>query len=337
MEKRYLKTALNNEAADREMLQSAINIQLPSDGKAPEWTELIPSGRIVHGRDGREWLNDSPQGVVDAFAANKAPIPIDIEHASERKAPVGDPAPAMAWVEEMKVREDGSIWGRVDWTPKGLAMVANREYRFLSPVILYEKDTRRIRAISSVGLTNKHNLFLHALNSEQNHKEDHMDLKQLLAALGLPETGTFAEALNAIGKLKGDLATATNRAENPSLEKFVPRGDYSQALARAENAEKALKEVKDGQLEKDINTEIEAALKAGKITPSTAEYHKAQCRQEGGLDRFREYVKAAPAIADESELGKKHPGGQDKALNSEEKDIAAALGVSAEDFSKAKA
>ena len=39
--------------------------------------------------------------------------------------------------------------------------------------------------------------------------------------------------------------------------------------------------------------EIEAALGAGKITPATVEYHKASCRQDGGLERFRDFVKAA--------------------------------------------
>ncbi|WP_254591864.1 phage protease [Candidatus Williamhamiltonella defendens] len=56
------------------------------------WLELIPVGEQITGRDGRSWVNDPPQGMVDAFQANHADLPIDIEHATELKAPKGDPA-----------------------------------------------------------------------------------------------------------------------------------------------------------------------------------------------------------------------------------------------------
>ncbi|ATW30227.1 hypothetical protein BJP41_07750 [Candidatus Williamhamiltonella defendens] len=58
----------------------------------PLCVELIPVGEQITGRDGRSWVNDHPQGMVDAFQANHADLPIDIEHATELKAPKGDPA-----------------------------------------------------------------------------------------------------------------------------------------------------------------------------------------------------------------------------------------------------
>ncbi|OGC00137.1 hypothetical protein A2V82_16505 [candidate division KSB1 bacterium RBG_16_48_16] len=321
MSKRFLKTALN--------------FELPLDGSVPEWIELIPAGQSVVGRDGRAWVNDNPQGIVSAFAGNKAPIPVDVEHATEIKAPGGDAAPAMAWVEKEEVREGGSIWGEVTWTPKGQEMVANREYRYISPVLIYEKATGRIVGISSVGLTNKPNLYLNALNRESNQKEEiAMDLKALLAALGLPETATLEQALNAVGKLKGDLTTALNRVETPSLDKYVPRADYDAAVGKAANAEQKGRERDAADLDTAINTEIDGALKAGKITPATAEYHKAQCRQDGGLDRFKQFVTAAPVVADASGLDGKKPGETTTALNAEEAKIAAMFGNSVEDIKK---
>ncbi|MEN6466558.1 MAG: phage protease, partial [Syntrophaceae bacterium] len=172
----------------------------------------------------------------------------------------------------------------------------------------------RIVRIVSAGLTNQPNLYMAALNQEQldenlRKEKEIMDLAKLLAALGLPATTTFEEALNRIAANKRELETALNRAESPSLDKFVPRADYNKALERATNAETALNKIKEADLEKAINTEIDVALKAGKITPATADYHRAQCKTEGGLDRFKSFVAAAPVIADPSNLDGKKPNG----------------------------
>lgn len=334
--------ASNTEAGGEQTTRTrlALNIALAEDGQAPPWVELLPPGQTVEGIDGRSWINDRPQEVLDYFARLKAhnrDLPIDWEHASEHKAPHGDPAPAAGWGTALEIRENGSIWARVEWTPRGLASVANREYRYLSPVLIYEKASRRIVGISSVGLTNKPNIKLHALNREgqANHETEDTMLKKILTKLALAETATEEEALNAIGKLQADLATANNRAETPSLDKFVPRPDYDAALAKAANAEQALAEAKKTDLEKAINAEIEAALLAGKITPATADFHKANCRQEGGLERFRDYVKVAPVVGDPSGLGGRDPN-QDKrlALNADQARIAAMFGNSAEDLKK---
>ena len=159
-------------------------------------------------------------------------------------------------------------------------------------------------------------------------------LKALLAALALPETATEAEAVAKVKTLQGDLSTAMNRADNPSLEKFVPRADYDAALARATNAEQAISTAKKEQLETAVNAAIEQALKDGKITPATKEYHQAQCRQEGGLERFTAYCAAAPVIAGASGLDGKKVDGETKALNAEQQQIAEMFGNSAEDLAK---
>lgn len=159
-------------------------------------------------------------------------------------------------------------------------------------------------------------------------------LKALLAKLGLTETVTEEQALNAVGKLQSDLQTALNRAETPSLDKFVPRADYDTALNRATVAEQKLKAQEDAAMETAINAEIDTALKSGKITPATVEYHRANCRQEGGLERFKAFVAAAPAIGDASGLDGKMADQGGKALNAEQAQIAAMFGNSAEDLKK---
>ncbi|WP_126456723.1 phage protease [Sulfuriflexus mobilis] len=318
----------------------ALCFALPEDGSVPEWVELVPAGD-VKGVDGRKWINDRPQAILDyhkAMQAQGRDLPFDWEHSTEIKAPKGEEAPASAWGVEMQNRE-GVIWARPEWTERGRNSIASREYRYLSPVLVYEKNTRRIVGIASVGLTNSPNLNLTALNREMNpdsidHEENPMD-EALLQALGLTKDANLASALNAINQLKGDLTTANNRAESPSLEKFVPRADHDQALERAANAEQKLADHEAATLDADIETAINSALEAGKITPGTAEFHKANCRQEGGLARFNDYVAAAPVVAAASDLdGKTVPGETDKALNAEQKKIDAMFGHSSDDVAK---
>ena len=158
-------------------------------------------------------------------------------------------------------------------------------------------------------------------------------LKKLLLALGLTETTTEEAALNHVTTLKAEHATALNQAQNPPLSLFVPRADYDTAMNRATTAETSLKQIKDEALETAINAEIDAALTAGKITPSTKDYHVAQCRQEGGLDRFKAFAAAAPVVAADSGLdGKKVDEGT--ALNAEALQMASMFGNSADDLKK---
>ena len=282
---------------------AALNVEL-AQGEPPEWVELIPAGPQVAGRDGRQWLHDRPEAIVTAFVARNAPLPIDWEHATEHRAPKGESAPAAAWVEALEAREGGAIWGRVSWTPRGAAMVAAREYRFLSPVFGYEQSTRRIVYLASAGLTNTPNLHLTALN-----REEAPTMKRLFTRLGLAETATEDEALAAVETLHGSLATAQNRAETPDLAKFVPRADYDATLARASNAEQQLVDQAAAARDAAIETAVGEAVAAGKVTPAGADYYRAQCRSEGGLEAFAKFVAAAPVVGEKTAMNARAPEG----------------------------
>ena len=136
-------------------------------GSAPEWIELLEPGREIVGRDGRTFINAEPDAVVKSLRALGMDLVIDFEHASELRAPKGEEAPAAGWVTEYEHRGGGSIWGKVEWTPRGRAAVVNREYRHLSPVIIYSKASGVIHSLGSVALTNRPNLRNTALNSMQ--------------------------------------------------------------------------------------------------------------------------------------------------------------------------
>ncbi|WP_081696414.1 phage protease [Thiomicrorhabdus sp. Kp2] len=329
-----LKALCSHQSSD---LRAALNFEIAQEAQSvvPEWIELIPAGNVITGRDGRSWKNPNPQQIVQAFHANQADIPIDIEHATELKAPNGEPAPAIGWIKELVIR-DGAVFGRVEWTENGHSIVSSKQYRYLSPVFLYTKDDFEIVRITSIGLTNNHNLFLKALNQSQNQNllEDTMDLKALAKALGLPENASFEDVLSAANQLKSDHQTALNHAQNPSLDKFVPRADYSQMEQRAINAEKTLAANQAQAINAQIDQAVDQALQDGKIAPATVDYHKAACQQEGGLERFKAFVEKSPVIAADTSMNDGRDASQDKALNAEQQAVATAFGNSAEDLNK---
>lgn len=315
----------------REILPIALNFEVP--GHLPERVELLPGGKRITGRDGRSWTNPHPEAVVERVNNAGIDLVLDFEHASEIKAPQGEPAPAAAWLSDLRVEDDGRITAAVkEWTPAGEAAVLNREYRYISPAVNYHPRTMEIVGFSSAGLTNKPNLPLSALNHEQ--QEDFAMLKKILAALGLPEEASEETALNAVAKLHTDVQTALNSAKMPSLDKFVPRADYETALNRANAAEDKIAQAGQDKLEGEIETAINQALTEGKIAPASKEFYVATCRTEGGLAQFQAFIASAPKIVADSGLGGKTPVGEKTALNADQTKIMQMFGNTAEDLAK---
>lgn len=316
----------------REILPLALNFEAQSN-TLPERIDLLPAGKRITGRDGRAWNNPNPGAVVERVNGGGIDLVLDFEHASELKAPKGEPAPAAAWLHDLRVEQDGPITAGIRaWTPAGEAAVLNREYRYLSPAVHYHPRTMEIVGIGSAGLTNKPNLPLAALNHEQ--QEEHTMLKKILAKLGLPEDVTEETALNAVGKLQTDLQTALNSAQTPPLDKFVPKADYELALNRAATAEARIAQGEKDKLEGEIETAINQALLDGKIAPASKEFYTAVCRIEGGVEQFKKFLATAPFLVADSGLDGKKPEGERTALNADQTAIMNMFGNTAEDLAK---
>lgn len=326
-------------------------IALPEEGP-PDWVELIPAGVDVHAVDGRKFKNPNPQAVVEAFARSHTDIPLDWEHATEKKAPKGEEAPAAGWIVELQVRDGGAIWGRVNWNARGAASVSSKEYRYISPAFHHGK-AGDIQEIVSAGLTNRPALRLAELAQYQG---DSMD-PELLKMLGLSEGATpqdvaaavkalkdkATEAMSEMEKAKAEASEkekelAEARSRNPGLDKFVPRADFDAAQARVKTLEEKMATAARESLEATISVEIDAALKSGKITPATKDFYVATCRADGGLEKFREFVKAAPTIASPEPLIEGKPPGADKvALTAQEREACATMGITEDEYRAAAA
>lgn len=305
-------------------------IALNAEGDAaPEWVQLLPAGPNVKGRDGRAWQMPNPDAVVDAFNKNGGDLPVDFEHATQVKGDQGEAAPAVGWITEVEVR-NSEIWGKVNWLKKGAEAVSGRAYRYLSPVFGFAKATGAITRLKSAGLTNQPNLQMTALNKEDDTEEP-KNMKAITDALGLQEGAAETVILTAINKLISDEATAKNRADNPSLDDFIPRADYDVALNKITKfeADEATRN------EAAITGAIDAAVEAGKIAPATRDYHTAACKEEGGLARFQAFVEASPKIAASADLGDADAKNKTQ-LSEDEIAVCKVMGISEEDFLKNK-
>lgn len=247
------------------------------------WLPMIPAG-IFSGRDGRTWNNSDPDGVVAAFGMK---LPFDIEHATETREGRTD---AVGWLLELQNRA-GEIWARVEWNAEGSELIDGKKFGFYSPAFEYDPVDSRVTAMASAGLTNKPNLFVPALN----HEENIMPLPaELIQALGLPADAEIAQAIIAINTLKSDHQTALNRANaGPDLNKFVPKETHELALNRAQASEAKLAEYQ----ERELSALVDDAIKAGKVAPANREMYLGLCRSDTGRQQFAAFVAAAPVIA----------------------------------------
>lgn len=192
------------EASSAVALCSAV--ALPDDtADAPEWIHLIPAGSLstVDGRGPYRVEDASALVKTSLQAADGGRLVLDENHSTDLAAPKGEPAPARGWITALEARADG-IWGKVEWTKAGAALMADKAYRHISPVITHRADGL-VTAILRASLVNKPNLRgLTAL-----HQEQPMDfLKKLAASLGLPETASEAEILAAVARSQTALQSA---------------------------------------------------------------------------------------------------------------------------------
>jgi phage I-like protein len=101
----------------------------------------------------------------------------------------------------------------VEWTPRAAEYLRNKEYRYLSPVVLVRKSDRRAVRLHSVALTNTPAIdgMVPLVNKRDFLKEGtglEELLKQLRLKLSLPATATAEEIITAVDGLNARVASA---------------------------------------------------------------------------------------------------------------------------------
>ena len=228
-------------------------------GTVPEWIQILPApdakGKIS-ARDGRSWYLDNPAQVVAALTANGASLAIDFDHAADNPKLKGDAERlrAAGWIEALELR-DGAIWGRVEWTDRARDMLAAREWRYFSPVIVFDKKSHRLEKIIGGALVHRPALKMTALASEmperplalrlidilglEDDAADDAIIATIIQRLNLPalaaQTGaTGAGAQDTAALDPTAVALATVMREKAELAAELRRRDAAERVSRAE-------------------------------------------------------------------------------------------------------
>jgi phage I-like protein len=293
------------------------------------WVHLVPAGTFA-GRDGRGpyTLND-PEAVMAASrqAAGRRQIPVDYDHQIDFAVHNGRPAPAAGWITGLQARADG-IWGLVEWTARAADHLAQREYRFLSPVFNHTRDgviTRVIRA----ALTNNPNLDqLTALAAMEGTMEDHLAaLRQLL---NLAEDADWAAVLAKVGELKDQITARQAAAPDPTA--FVPIGDFERAVSEVNR-------LNQGISLQAATDHVARQIADGKLAPFLREWGVALCTaNKPAFDAFLDRTKGVfERITGPSGASIAPPADRASQLTDEETAMCARMGITEKSYLAARA
>lgn len=285
---------------------------------APDRLVLVPAAGSFSGIDGRTFINSNPQRIIERWKKTGHDIPVDIEHATELRGPQGLSAPAVGWISDLVVDQNGGIIGTVSWTEEGKELIASRKYRYFSPAYLVDRNTKEIAGIRSIGLTNVPNLGVPSLNSEGNEEGEDMekDLKVICNSLGIAEGATEAEVVTEINSLRSRLAAAETKAAE---------------------AERKIKEQEEAAFKAELNSVVEKGVEDGKIAPAQKEFFLTSINSQEALDSFKAMLGKSPRLIEDGETVTGRPEDGDKvALNAEEKAFSEMLGVTREEYINAK-
>jgi phage I-like protein len=287
--------------------------QTAEPAAAPDWVHLLPAG-TVSGRDGRGPYTVDVAAVLAAFAAHGGELPVDYEHQSLDAALKSGPVPAAGWIEAIEARADG-IWGRVRWTERAAALLAAREYRYLSPVFRYEPASGRVLALEGAALTHTPNLAeLTAaasatrppdLTTPEAHAMTPADaeiLERVCHHLSLPGQASVEDLLDHLQRLMERLAAAeetvalaaqaTQAAPDPAA--WVPAATHAELAARCTELEARLAAAETAEAEASAQQAVTAAQAAGRLTPALLPWALAYARQDP--EGFAAFVAHAPAL-----------------------------------------
>jgi len=233
----------------------------------------------------------------------------DYDHAS--LYPIGkDAGEAAAWF-TLEVRE-GALWAvKIRWTEEATAKVTARKYRYISPAVEYDVDSRRIWRLINVALTNlpaSHGLPP-LMAASQNQMEETMlegALAHIAEALGLdPEKATEDELIAAFDeKIEGDGPPSSEKGETgealAQLRTLTGKKSDKEALAAAV-AE--LSAARSADADREINDLVEKGIATRRIPAENREAYVRLGKKD--LEALRDLVgTAAPPPKNDKPAGK---------------------------------
>lgn len=299
-------------------------VAFAADGGVPEWINLLPAGaaRTVDGRG--PYTVASMAALIAASLQDGQKLPLDENHATDKGAVLGLPAPARGWIVALEAREDG-LWGKVEWTPTGRHLMEDKAYQGVSPVIAHTKGNRIVQLLRA-SLTNTPNLQgLVSLHSEEYPMDWKAKLIELLGLDSSADDAAISAALTA--KMKGVASQAAlggqDLLEHPSVIALQSQLSEQAALITS---------LTDGQSRRDATAFVDGAIREGRVgvKPLRDDYIALHMQDPeraekliGGMPRVSGPTPAGDVLIDDA---------GDRGLRPEDRQVMALFGVSEADY-----
>lgn len=310
--------------------------------EAPDEIKILPLG-TVHSQKGDFVVDDESFDLINRHFENRGlDLVIDYEHQTLKDVQ----APAGGWIKKL-VKTKDAIAAQVEWTAKAKQYLENKEYKYLSPVVICRKSDGKAVALHSVALTNTPAIdgMFALVNSIDISSPDgaeggnSMELKKIVALLGLPADATEADVEKAIQELKKQEKTEEVVANKTIMDLLELKGDAKTEDVAAKIMElkgtadktkdEMILELKRRMDERDAEELVTMALKQGKISAAQKAWAKEYALKDA--EGFQAFVAKAPAVVP---IGKTGSAGYQKEETDTELDpkILKNLGVSMEDI-----
>ena len=292
----------------------------------------------------------------------------DYEHQTLHAEENGKPAPASGWFNPSDleyVPGEGLYALNVRWTPSARAHLKNDEYRFISPVFHYDKQTGRPTKLRHFALTNDPAVdgmdkvaVLKSQTNPENGETTMNAAQKLLSLLGITVDGDkitdtdYTQATTALTALKAkadEAETLTNQLSNANdavaalkanspnevnLAKYVPVETYNALHTQ-------MVALKSTSATQTVDQEVSKAKQDGRIIASEEEYLTSLGNQQG-ITALKAVLDARSPIASLSAQQTTHAPKPENdkdglaALTAEDKYAADQLGMSHATYAKAK-
>lgn len=321
----------------------------------PETVKILPLGKVKSQKGDFEVDNESFDKIKNTFKERGIDIVVDYEHQTLENTQ----APAGGWIKDLFI-EDGAIAAKVEWTPKAQEYLKNKEYRYLSPVVLVRKSDSKAIVLHSVALTNTPAIdgmypIVNSIDIEiEEGGNETMDLlKQLAALLGLGEGATEEQVIQALKKIteEADAAKKENQDKTKTdvvankvicgllgLDEKAKTEDVTAAIMALKNPANFVPATEFNKLKerldkKDSDEIVVKALKSGKISAAQKEWAEEYALKDP--EGFKKFVEKAPQIVPVGMIDIEDDKEKKNFSNSEDTlKVCKMLGVSSEDLEK---
>ena len=280
--------------------------------------KILPMGFVKTQKGNFIVDNESVNFMRKAFKDRKLDIVVDYEHQTLNDVQ----APAGGWIKDFYIK-DNVVVAKVEWTEKAKEYIANKEYRYLSPVVLVRKTDNKAVILHSVALTNTPAIdgmytIKNSINIEDiEGGEDDMNLLQeLIKMLGLAEGATEDQVLAKLKEIQeASVADPSNQeviANKEVLKLLDLKEDARQEdvtskimelknpVAKGQVSAAEFKALKDKLDKKEAGDVVMLAMKEGKITPAQKEWAEEYALK--APEGFKKYVETANVVVSMGEL-----------------------------------